>query len=98
MQAVYEAPGWAPGFDALWDARRVSALVMTEQDVHDIVARTQAYMSRMGPGRGAFVLAREVDWMIARLLIHRAASPDRARRMFDTIEAALAWLDAPEAG
>lgn len=95
MQALYEAPGWTSGFDALWDARGVTELLMGEDDVHAIVAQTRELTDRMGPGRGAFVLARDLDWMMARLLIHRARVPGRERRTFTTIEEALAWLDAP---
>jgi hypothetical protein len=95
MEALYRSPEWQPGFDALWDARGVTELLLDERDVKAIVALMLDLTARMGPGRAAFVIARELDWMIARLLIYRTRVPSRERRTFETMEEALAWLDAP---
>ncbi|MDX1531379.1 MAG: hypothetical protein R3362_07625, partial [Rhodothermales bacterium] len=47
---------------------------------------------RMGYGRGAFVMPREVAQIIAKLLMRRLANPQRERRLFDRVDEALLWL------
>ena len=94
-RALFQHEGWVPGFDAVWDGRKITQLLLDEDDVAEIVAQSQALSERMGGGRAAVVVPREVDWIMARLFLLRAHHPDRQRRTFHTLEEAMAWLDMP---
>lgn len=92
LDRLYGNPNWKPGFDALWDARAVTELVLDEQDVAAIVRHFQRLADRKGPGRTAFVVPREVDYAIARLLIWLTRNERRQRKALRDMEEALAWL------
>ncbi|RMH60971.1 MAG: hypothetical protein D6685_09810 [Bacteroidetes bacterium] len=92
MHGLYEHEDWQPGFAALWDSRRVRELVLGEQDVAAIVRCTRDLAPRMGTGRAAFVVPREIDHLIARLLIRLTQDERRERQAFREITDALAWL------
>ncbi len=97
MDALYRHADWQPGFSALWDARGIRELLIGPEDVARVMEAMTRLEPLMGEGRGAFVVPREIDYVIARLLIHRGASSKRERRTFSRIEAALAWLDEMDA-
>ncbi|ARA93480.1 hypothetical protein AWN76_010140 [Rhodothermaceae bacterium RA] len=92
MHGLYEHEDWHPGFAALWDARRVRELVLGERDVAAIVRCTRDLVPRMGTGRAAFVVPREIDHLIARLLIRLTQDERRERQAFREMTEALAWL------
>ncbi|HYE57181.1 MAG TPA: hypothetical protein VD948_01700 [Rhodothermales bacterium] len=93
--ALFQHEGWEPGFDAVWDGRKITQLLLDENDVDEIVAQSQALSGVMRGGRAAVVVPREVDWIMARLFLLRARHPDRERLTFHTLEEAMAWLDTP---
>lgn len=93
MRALYLHPAWKPGFQALWDARDISQLLLSPHDTERVVALMRDLDPQMGNGRAAFVVSREIDYIIARLLIYRGLDSQRERRTFVTIEEAEAWLD-----
>ncbi len=92
LNQLYGNPAWKPGFDALWDAREVTELVLDEQDVSTVVHHIQRLADRKGPGRTAFVVPRDVDYAIARLLIWLTRNERRQRKAFRQMEEALVWL------
>lgn len=93
MDAIYRHPDWQPGFSALWDARDIRELLIDPADVASVTNVMTRLEPLMGEGRAAFVVPREIDYAIARLLIHRGASSKRERRTFSSMKEALAWLD-----
>ena len=98
MEALYGHADWAPGFAALWDLTAVHELHIGPDDVAVIVARTRALGGQMGAGRAAFVVPRELDYLIARLITRRAEGDARERRLFATRAEADRWLaDAADA-
>ncbi len=92
METCYRHPGWQPGFTALWNAQGIRQLLLDPTDVEAVVAAMAALEPLMGEGRAAFVVPRDVDYLIARLLIIRGGSTLRERRTFNSLAEAKAWL------
>lgn len=97
IAALYEHADWEPDFDMLWDASAISQLIIDPADVQRIAAQSNEYAHRIGPGRTAMVLTREIDLAINRLMLHRQGPRPRERRVFDRIAPAMAWLRGEEA-
>jgi hypothetical protein len=93
MDALYLSADWQPGYDALWDLTPVDALVLDQEDVAAMVARTHELAPRMGRGRAAFVVPNELHQGAAALAIHLTRGGDRTRRLFVTLRDAVTWLD-----
>lgn len=96
MQALYGHASWEPGFSALWDGRRIRRLAIEPSDLENIAARYQEMEAKMGQGRAAFVVPRDVVYVITRLLIHRLHNQARERRIFERLDEAQAWLSSAE--
>ena len=92
MEELYHHPDWRPGLPALWDARTIEQLLIDPSDVQHIVATLQTLEPLIGGGRAAFVVPRDIDYMMARLLIYKGTNPVRERRTFSHVEPALEWL------
>ena len=92
MRALYEHPEWEAGFAALWDGTGITQLLIAPDDLAEIDRTYRDVEPRMGYGRGAFVMPREVAQIIAKLLMRRLANPQRERRLFDRVDEALLWL------
>ena len=93
MRALYEHPAWEPDFNALWDGRGLSVLLLQPEDVEHVLALTVELEARMGTGRAAFVMPQELHRMIAGLIIRRRRPNGRERKVFESMEPALAWLE-----
>lgn len=98
LRALYQHDAWRPGFDALWDGRGVRELVLGEEDVAAIVGRVRQLTDRMGSGRAAFVVPREIDHLIAQLILHLTETERRQRKTFQSMPAALVWLGRADRG
>lgn len=92
MEACFRHPAWQPGFSALWDAQQIEQLILAPEDVSVILKTLADLEPLIGDGRAAFVVPREIDYMMARLLIHRGGNPVRDRRTFRDAPSAWAWL------
>ena len=92
METCYRHPKWQAGFTALWDAREIRQLILSPADVEAIVASMAALEPFMGEGRTAFVVPRDIDSLVARLLIRRGEGSKRERRTFTDLASAQAWL------
>lgn len=98
METLYRHPHWQPGYAALWDARGITKLLLSPHETERIVAFMRELEPYMGEGRAAFVVPREIDYIIARLLIFRGLHSKRERRAFTSMHEAQAWLDEPASG
>ncbi len=93
MRALYDHPEWQPGFSALWDGSDIARLIIEPDDLAPISETYRQVEAKMGRGRAAFVVPRDVVHVIAQLLIHRLHYPDRERRAFVRLGDAVAWLN-----
>ena len=93
MHAMYTDPDWEPGMQALWDLRYIDPLVITPDDIPQIMQVVDSFRETLGNGNAAFVAPHEPVHSVARLLVLRTHVPERQRRVFRQISDALAWLD-----
>ncbi len=91
--ACYRHPDWRPDFQALWDTRGVTGLSVAPDDLDRFTEELTALAPLLGEGRSAFVVPDEVHRGIAHLIFRRQPPAGRVRRVFRTMEKALAWLD-----
>jgi hypothetical protein len=101
IEGLAAHPDWQPGFDMIWDGRAITFLAMMSRDVDAAVAKLADLDGRLGDGRSAVVLRRTVDLNMARLVllrdaISRSGPPPRTRRLFESVGAALRWIEAGE--
>lgn len=80
------------GASLLWDARRLTSLHISHEDVDAVVAAANALERATGAGRTAVVAVRFEDDVTARLFARVIGSERREIRVFTTMEEALAWL------
>jgi hypothetical protein len=98
MTSLFNDARWEPGFDVLWDGRKVQRLLLEMKDVQEIADLTGMLREEMGEGRAAVITTRDVDYMSGQLLLARSRRrPGRVVRFFERIEEALAWLGIPQA-
>jgi hypothetical protein len=88
---------WKPGFRVLWDARDITSLDITPDDVRQMKALIDEFRPRIGPGRSAVVTTSEDVATIAHLLAALAPrDPQRPVEVFDDLTDALRWLSVSE--
>lgn len=96
LDALYTANDWDPTFDALWDCREVTSLVLDPEDAEAILAQMNRLQSQFDTGRAAFVVPRMVDYLIARMLVGKLDLPKRQHGIFRRLAPALEWLQAED--
>jgi len=89
---LYNDPAWRAGYGILWDGTGLTVLVVHPSDVEQFVAFAAAYRHDIGPGRTAWVFAREMDNLVAGHLFSQLKQPNRERQGFADVDEALAWL------
>jgi hypothetical protein len=89
---------WQPGFDTLWDCRRIKKLVVEWEGARQVMQRLAELKERRGPGRAAVVAHRAVDESVAQLFRATSSTPQREIRLFRSMKQAIAWLESPESG
>lgn len=92
VRCVAEHPAWETGYDMYWDVRGTSELVLLPEDLKAFATVSVDVGRKIGPGRTAVVVSRQLDESIARLLVHIAKIPRRKRGVFWSIEDAIAFL------
>ncbi len=92
LTELYTHPRWQPDYLSLWDARGITELIISPNDVEAFLIQSAPLRSRIGPGRTAIVAPRDLDNITARLFMHRTAHPQRERKVFIRMEPALEWL------
>lgn len=99
ITGLYGHEDWEPAFDTLWDATGITELILDPVDLQRVMEAAGPYVQRLGTGRSALVVARDVDVAIAKLILHRQKgdASQRDRRLFERLEEAIAWLDKSNA-
>ena len=66
---LFRHADWQAGFCELWDARDITELVVTLEEVRRVAAIEKDHLAEIGMGRVAIVVARELDYYLGRLYI-----------------------------
>ena len=90
-RAVAADPAWQPGFDRLWDYRRIKVLVLLPDDV--AMLKEEMRDERYRAGRSASVVESDLQLSIA--LLFRAMTKQWPVNVFGTLDEALTWLREP---
>ena len=89
---LFRHADWQAGFCELWDARGITELVVTLEEVRRVAAIEQDHLAEIGTGRVAIVVARELDYFLGRLYIAFVRGTQRPVRLFRSIDEAQQWL------
>lgn len=92
IRALYESDSWDPRFNTLWDGTGITHLVISRKGLQEIVAATERLQPRMGPGKAAFVVRRQLDETMTKIILHMTRTTERERRLFRSRQDALEWL------
>jgi hypothetical protein len=93
LLSMLEDPKWDPNSGVLLDGRGLSEAVVTLHDAEEITLLTEMFRERIGPGRFAVLVGREIDELLAELLIAAVKAPvGRTFSIFARLEDACAWL------
>jgi hypothetical protein len=95
FQALFGSTTWVPGWNALWDARGITSLLMEPDDL-DTIADWKALLTdaRAG-GKSAVVTARTGDGEMAILVGRYGEQAGRPVKVFRTLDEAFAFLERP---
>ena len=96
LSALVARPAWEPAFDLVWDGRGIEMLLVDEAGLDAISTLTDAIRERLGTGRSAVVVRRDIDRAIAKLIRFRGRERKREFRVFDALDEALAWIGQPD--
>lgn len=92
LEHLYDPSAWDPTFDALWDGRRLSRLLLLPEDIAAVAAVRNRMRTRRPTSRVAIVVTRDLDAEIGTLLL-RFREPERTRgAVFRDLDAALNYL------
>lgn len=97
FDALVTSDRWTPGFDMLWNCRAVESLVVAPSETDAIVRRLTELDPRIGRGRSAIVVERDIDRCFAQLMMCKKQDSGRERRLFDSAGLALRWLEGQDA-
>ncbi len=92
VSSLVADPVWQSGYSELWDGRCIQSLTVDLPSLDRITRTVKKIRRKLGPGRAALVVHREVDFLIARLLAYTLRSRIREIRVFLTMEEAREWL------
>lgn len=93
LHALYADEDWKPGYNAIWDYRRVTSLAVSPIETADILDLLRHLEPRIGEGRTAAVVRDETDYAIARLIILRSDTERREREVFYSFDKAIGWVE-----
>ena len=91
-EALYSDPAWRPGFDELWDCSEISEFVVDLGEIREVARMEVEGKERIGPGRVALVMTRDVVEMIGQLYRVLVVESERPVEIVRTVEAAAEWL------
>ena len=96
LDQLYLSADWHPGYDAIWDGRGITKLVVDPAGSTGIARRVQSYASRIAAGRTAVVTQRTMDRLFAEMLFARLRCPEQQYALFDSMDSALLWAKGVE--
>ena len=89
---LFQHPDWQPGFCELWDARGITELLVTLEEVRRVAAIEKEHLGEIGMGRVAIVVARDLEYYLGRLYTAFVQDTERPVRLFKSIDKARHWL------
>ena len=92
-EALYSDPAWRPGFDEFWDCTDIAEFDVDPGEMKAIVAMEMDNQDRIGTGRVALVMTREVVQMVGYLYRRLVAEAERPVAIVRTLEAGADWLE-----
>ena len=96
-EALYTSADWEQGFNAMWDARGIDELVVSVGDVVHIVKGLRHLDPSAGTGCTAIVVDQTMHFAFAKLIEVKVKQSLRRRRVFRSVDAAIAWMLATDA-
>lgn len=96
IRALLYHVDWQPGFSDLWDARAITLLVLDPRHSQEILSIANTHQARIGGGKSATVVTRQLDFEMVLLFIRRVEHAARDFRVFRDLEEALTWLDVAQ--
>ncbi len=91
-EALYAHPAWQPGFDEFWDCGRITEFDVSPEEMRAISSMEVAAQDRIGTGRVALVMTREVVQMVGYLYRRLVMEAGRPVEIVSTRAAGAAWL------
>lgn len=95
-EALYSAPGWRPGFDEFWDCSGIREFDVSPGEMRLIARMEVDGQDRIGGGRVALVMTREVVQVVGLLYRRLVSDTGRSVEIVQTLEAGAAWLGLGE--
>lgn len=96
VQAIRElcaSEEWTPGYNTLWDWRAMRELMVSPAEATDILEQVRRVERRIGSGRTAIVVRDETDYALAQMLILKADTERRERKVFYSIDEVRGWIE-----
>lgn len=91
-EALYSDPAWQPGFDEFWDCSGIAEFDVSPDEMKAIAAMEMGSQDRIGTGRVALVMTREVVQMVGHLYRRLVSEAGRPVEVVRTREAGAEWL------
>lgn len=92
---LFSSGDWRLTYDSVWDFTGIESLDMSLEDVDSMMDTSRALTAAGQSGRVVGVVAQEDHEIMARLIRARLTRLGREAELFETMEEAEAWLDAP---
>ena len=100
IRAVVHDTRWQPGSSVLWECSAIRELLLDTEHYVGMGTLGSAYHDRLGSGKTAIVVQRELDRIVADAYVALTRGTLRQRRVFLHAKDAIDWLDGeadPEA-
>lgn len=91
-EALYSDPAWRPGFDEFWDCSGITDFVVALDELKAVAAMEVEGKDRVGQGRVALLMTREVVQMVGYLYRRLVEESERPVEVVRSLEAGAAWL------
>ncbi len=99
LAELYQDARFRADQDALWDPREASLAELTADEVRRVIELVRNNWATEGTPRAALVVAREVDFGMARMYELQLSDLSTGRvQVFRNMEAAREWLANPDPG
>ena len=89
VDALYTASAWQPDFDACWDGRAVTALVLEPRDTAALLEVIRGLRAQIQRSRAAFVVPRPIDYVVAHMLVSKMRCSEQQHQTFRQLDPAL---------
>ena len=95
-ESLYADPHWGEGFDEFWDCAQIQEFVVRPEEMAAIAEMEIDEAERIGPGRVALVMTREVVQMIGYLYRRLVEEAGRPVEVVQSLEEGARWLGLAE--